>query len=62
MTLLVLALAFDRSVLPLKALFDVLSVGATMGVLVLVWQHRLRVQAAYQGIPQTGAVIDFVPC
>ncbi len=60
-TLLVLALAFRSVVLPLKALLlNVLSVGATMGVLVLVWQHGFGSRLLW-GISQTGAVIDFVP-
>ena len=60
-TLLVLALAFRSVLLPLKALLlNVLSVGATMGVLVLVWQRGFGSRLLW-GIPQTGAVIDFVP-
>ena len=61
MTLLVLAFAFRSLVLPLKALLlNVLSVGATMGILVLVWQDGLG-SRLFWGIPKTGAVVDFVP-
>jgi putative drug exporter of the RND superfamily len=60
-TLLVLAFAFRSLVLPVKALLlNVLSVGATMGILVLVWQHGLG-SGLIWGIPRTGAVVDFVP-
>ena len=60
-TLLVLAFAFRSLVLPLKALLlNVLSVGATMGILVLVWQDGLG-SRLFWGIPKTGAVVDFVP-
>ena len=60
-TLLVLAFAFRSLVLPVKALLlNILSVGATMGVLVLVWQRGLG-SGLIWGIPRTGAVVDFVP-
>jgi putative drug exporter of the RND superfamily len=60
-TLLVLGIAFRSLVLPLKALLlNVLSVGATMGILVLVWQYGLGSHSIW-GIPATGAVVDFVP-
>jgi RND superfamily putative drug exporter len=60
-TLAILAVAFRSLVLPVKALLlNVLSVGATMGVLVLVWQWGLGSRLVW-GIPATGAVIDFVP-
>ena len=60
-TLLVLGFAFRSIMLPLKALLlNVLSVGATMGILVLVWQYGLGSRAIW-GIPATGAVVDFVP-
>ena len=59
-TLLVLGFAFRSFVLPLKALaLNVLSVGATMGILVLVW--RGLGSRLIWGTPPTGAVVDFVP-
>lgn len=60
-TLVVLALAFRSLLLPLKALaLNVLSVGAVMGVLVLVWQHGFGSRLVW-GVPATGAVVDYVP-
>ncbi len=60
-TLLVLGFAFRSFVLPLKALaLNVLSVGATMGILALVWQDGLGSRLIW-GTPPTGAVVDFVP-
>ena len=60
-TFVLLARAFRSLLLPLKAvLLNLLSVGATYGVLVLVWQDGHGSQAIW-GIPATGAVTDFVP-
>jgi putative drug exporter of the RND superfamily len=60
-TLLILTVAFRSIVLAVKALLlNVLSVGAVMGVLVLVWQHGFGSRAIW-GIPATAAVVDFVP-
>jgi RND superfamily putative drug exporter len=48
-------------VLSLKALLlNILSVGATMGLLVLVWQKGFG-SHLFWGIPGTGAVVDFIP-
>jgi RND superfamily putative drug exporter len=61
MTLLILAVAFRSFVLPIKALLlNVLSVGATMGLLVLVWQRGIG-SHLFWGVPATGAIVDFVP-
>jgi RND superfamily putative drug exporter len=60
-TLLILAISFRSVVLSVKALLlNILSVGATMGLLVLVWQHGFGSRVLW-GIPATGAVIDFIP-
>ncbi|HEX2312157.1 MAG TPA: MMPL family transporter, partial [Thermomonospora sp.] len=56
----VLLVTFRSVFLPLKAiLMNLLSVGATYGALVLVFQHG--VGAALLGDPQTGHVQNFVP-
>ena len=60
-TFVLLARAFRSLLLPLKAvLLNLLSVGATYGVLVLVWQDGHGSEAIW-GIPATGAITDFVP-
>ncbi len=60
-TLVILAISFRSLVLPVKALFlNILSVGATMGILVLVWQRGVGSHLVW-GIPATGAIIDFIP-
>ena len=60
-TYVLLARAFRSLVLPLKAvLLNLISVGATYGVLVLVWQEGHGSQAIW-GIPATGAITSFVP-
>jgi len=60
-TLVILAISFRSLVLPVKALLlNILSVGATMGLLVLVWQRGFGSHLLW-GIPATGAVIDFIP-
>ncbi len=60
-TLVILAISFRSFVLSLKALLlNILSVGATMGLLVLVWQKGFG-SHLFWGIPGTGAVVDFIP-
>jgi putative drug exporter of the RND superfamily len=60
-SLLALARAFRSAVLPIKAvILNVLSIGATYGALVLIWQHSYGSHAIW-GIPATGVVVDFVP-
>jgi putative drug exporter of the RND superfamily len=60
-TFVLLARAFRSLLLPLKAvLLNLLSVAATYGVLVLVWQDGHGSDAIW-GIPATGAITDFVP-
>jgi RND superfamily putative drug exporter len=60
-TFVLLARAFRSLLLPLKAvLLNLLSVGATYGALVLIWQDG-HGSTAIWGIPATGAVTDFVP-
>lgn len=60
-SMLVLGFAFRSVVLALKALvLNGLSIGATVGVLVLVWQHGFGSRLIW-GVPTTGAVVDFVP-
>ena len=60
-TFLLLVRAFRSILLPLKAvLLNLVSVGATYGVLTLVWQEGHGSQAVW-GISATGAVTNFVP-
>jgi RND superfamily putative drug exporter len=60
-TILLLARAFGSLLLPVKAvLLNLASVGATYGVLVLVWQHG-HGSGAIWGIPATGAITNWVP-
>jgi len=60
-TVLLLARAFRALLLPVKAvLLNFASVGATYGVLVLVWQHGHGSQAVW-GLPATGAITNWVP-
>jgi RND superfamily putative drug exporter len=60
-TILLLARAFGSLLLPVKAvLLNLASVGATYGVLVLVWQHG-HGSSAIWGIPATGAITNWVP-
>jgi RND superfamily putative drug exporter len=60
-TFVLLARAFRSLLLALKAvLLNLLSVSATYGVLVLVWQDGHGSEAIW-GIPATGAITDFVP-
>jgi len=60
-SLLLLTLAFRSVVLSLQALaLNVLSVGASYGALVLIWQYGYGSKAIW-GIPATGVIVDFVP-
>jgi RND superfamily putative drug exporter len=60
-TFVLLARAFGSLLLPLKAvLLNLASVGATYGVIVLVWQHGHGSQAIW-GVPATGAITNWVP-
>jgi putative drug exporter of the RND superfamily len=61
LSLLLLMCAFRSIVLPVKALvLNVLSVGATYGALVLIWQYGYGSEAIW-GIPATGVIVEFVP-
>ena len=61
LSLLALARSFRSVVLPIKAvILNLLSVGATCGALVLIWQHGYGSHALW-GIPATGVVVNFVP-
>ena len=60
-TVLLLAKAFGSLLLPLKAvLLNLVSVGATYGVIVLIWQHGYGSHAIW-GLPATGAITNWVP-
>jgi RND superfamily putative drug exporter len=60
-TIVLLARAFGSLLLPAKAvLLNLVSVGATYGVIVLIWQHG-HGSAAIWGIPATGAITNWVP-
>jgi putative drug exporter of the RND superfamily len=60
-TFVLLARAFRSLLLPAKAvLLNLVSVGATYGVLVLVWQKGYGSHAVW-GIPATGAITFWVP-
>ena len=60
-SLLLLTGAFRSVVLPVKALaLNVLSVGASYGALVLIWQYGYGSKAIW-GIPATGVIVEFVP-
>jgi RND superfamily putative drug exporter len=60
-TIILLARAFRSLLLPVKAvLLNLASVGATYGVLVLVWQHGHGSHAIW-GVPATGAITNWVP-
>jgi putative drug exporter of the RND superfamily len=61
LSLLLLTLLFRSIVLPVKALvLNVLSVGASYGALVLIWQYGYGSKAVW-GIPATGVIVEFVP-
>jgi putative drug exporter of the RND superfamily len=60
-TMVLLAKAFGSLLLPLKAvLLNLASVGATYGVIVLIWQHGYGSHAIW-GLPATGAITNWVP-
>jgi len=60
-TIALLTRAFGSLLLPIKAVvLNLASVGATYGVLVLVWQHG-HGSAAIWGLPATGAITNWVP-
>ncbi len=60
-TIILLARAFRSLLLPVKAvLLNLASVGATYGVMVLVWQHGHGSHAIW-GVPATGAITNWVP-
>ena len=60
-TFLLLMRAFRSVVLPIKALaLNVLSIGASFGVLVLVWQYGWGSELIW-GIPATGSITSWVP-
>jgi RND superfamily putative drug exporter len=60
-TFVLLVRAFRSLILPLKALaLNVISVGASFGVLVMVWQWGWGSEAIW-GIPSTGSITDWVP-
>jgi putative drug exporter of the RND superfamily len=61
LSLLLLMRAFRSVVLAVKALaLNVLSVGASYGALVLIWQYGYGSEAIW-GIPATGVIVEFVP-
>jgi RND superfamily putative drug exporter len=60
-TIVLLARAFGSIVLPVKAVaLNLISVGATYGVIVLVWQGGHGSHAIW-GLPATGAITNWVP-
>jgi putative drug exporter of the RND superfamily len=60
-TFILLARAFRSLLLPLKAILaNLISVAATYGVLVLVWQRGLGSEAIW-GLPATGAITAWIP-
>jgi RND superfamily putative drug exporter len=60
-TIILLARAFGSLLLPVKAVaLNLASVGATYGVLVMVWQHGHGSQVIW-GLPATGAITNWVP-
>jgi len=61
LSLLLLTRAFRSIILAVKALaLNVLSVGASYGALVLIWQYGYGSRAIW-GIPATGVIVDSVP-
>jgi putative drug exporter of the RND superfamily len=60
-TVILLAKAFGSLLLPVKAVaLNLASVGATYGVIVLIWQHGHGSHAIW-GLPATGAITNWVP-
>jgi putative drug exporter of the RND superfamily len=61
LTFILLARAFRSLLLPLKAvLLNLISLGATLGVMVLFWQNGVGSNAVF-GISETGAVTFWIP-
>jgi RND superfamily putative drug exporter len=61
LTYVLLVRAFRSLLLPLKAVvLNLLSLGATYGLVVLFWQHGVGSQAVF-GIAKTGAITFWVP-
>jgi RND superfamily putative drug exporter len=61
LTFLLLARAFRSLLLPLKAvILNLLSLGATLGLMVLFWQHGYGSKAIF-GIEATGAITFWIP-
>ena len=61
LTYLLLVRAFRSLLLPLKAvLLNLVSLGATLGLMVLFWQHGFGSQAIF-GIHATGAITFWIP-
>jgi putative drug exporter of the RND superfamily len=61
LTYVLLVRAFRSLLLPLKAvLLNLLSLGATYGLVVLFWQHGIGSEAVF-GIAETGAITFWVP-
>jgi RND superfamily putative drug exporter len=61
LTYVLLVRAFRSLLLPLKAvLLNLLSLGATYGLIVLFWQHGIGSEAVF-GIAATGAITFWVP-
>jgi RND superfamily putative drug exporter len=61
LTFILLARAFRSLLLPLKAVvLNLISLGATLGVMVLFWQNGVGSNAVF-GISQTGAVTFWIP-
>ena len=60
-TFALLAVAFRSVLLPLKSvLLNLLSVAATYGIVVLIWQHGFGSHAIW-GIDSTGAITEWIP-
>src|SRR6185312_13426947 len=61
LTFILLARAFRSLLLPLKAVvLNLISLGATLGVMVLFWQDGFGSNAVF-GIAKTGAVTFWIP-
>ena len=61
LTYILLARAFRSLLLPLKAvLLNLVSLGATLGLMVLFWQHGVGSEAVF-GIAATGAITFWIP-
>jgi RND superfamily putative drug exporter len=61
LTYVLLMRAFRSTLLPLKAvLLNIISVGATLGLMVLFWQYGHGSQAIF-GIHKTGAITFWIP-